>query len=88
VETPLERILNVSYQIKGFWPSLFRFGVVEVQAAGLADPLSLKNISQPEKVKDFLWKICNKQNPEELAKNLEIKHQTLSRQIKSTPNDL
>lgn len=76
LETPLERILNVSYQIKGFWPVLFKFGTVDVQAAGLTDPLSLKNVTQPEKVKDFLWKMHNQSSGGELLdKNLEIKHQ-------------
>jgi membrane protein YdbS with pleckstrin-like domain len=80
VETPLERILNVSFQIKGFWQSLFRFGTVEVQAAGLSDPLALKNVSQPDKVKDFLWKVHNRHSGGDiLTKNLEIKHQTLAK---------
>jgi membrane protein YdbS with pleckstrin-like domain len=83
VETPLERILNVSFQIKGFWQSLFRFGTVEVQAAGLAAPLILKNVSQPDKVKDFLWKIHNQHSGSGiLTQNLEIKHQTLSNRPK------
>ena len=72
VETPLERILNVSFQIKGFWQSLFRFGTVEVQAAGLVDPLSLKKVSQPDKVKDFLWKVHNEHSGEGiLTRNLK-----------------
>ena len=81
VETPLERILNVSFQIKGVWQSLFKFGTVEVQAAGLSDPLSLKNVSQPDKVKDFLWKIHNQhQGSGTFTQNLEIKHQTFTPQ--------
>jgi membrane protein YdbS with pleckstrin-like domain len=87
IETPLERILNVSYQIKGFWQAIFKFGTVEVQAAGLTEPLSLKNVSQPEKVKDFLWKTCNRQNPNALNQNLEIKHQTAVRGPKISQND-
>lgn len=79
VETPLEHILNVSFQTKGFWQSLFGFGAVEVRAAGLAEPLCLKNVSQPEKVKDFLWKIHSqyssgvvlKQNLETGQKNVK-----------------
>jgi membrane protein YdbS with pleckstrin-like domain len=84
VETPLERILNVSFQIKGFWQSLFSFGTVEVQAAGLSDPLTLKNVSQPDKLKDFLWKVHNQHSGNGiLTQNLEIKHQTLSKQKKN-----
>ncbi len=87
VETPLDRILNVSFQIKGFWQSLFKFGTVEVQAAGLSEPLALKNVSQPEKVKDFLWKIHNTNSKNGLLeKNLEIKHQIFSLK-KDKPNE-
>ncbi len=83
IETPLERILNVSFQIKGFWQSLFSFGSVEVQAAGLSYPLTLKNVSHPDKVKDFLWKIHNQHAViGTLTENLEIKHQTLSNTTK------
>ncbi len=79
LETPLERILNVSYQIKGFWPVLFKFGNVDVQAAGLSDPLNLKNVTQPEKVKDFLWKMHNESaGGKFLNQNLEIEHLTFS----------
>lgn len=57
LESPLDRILNVSFSVKGFWAALFDFGNVEVQVTGLPEPMRLKNVSQPAKVKDFLWKI-------------------------------
>jgi membrane protein YdbS with pleckstrin-like domain len=57
IETPLERILNVSFKTTGFLSSLFRFGDVEVQVVGLMEPVVLKNISQPGHVKDYLWKL-------------------------------
>lgn len=56
LESPLDRILNVSFSVKGFWPALFGFGDVEVQVTGLPEPMKLKNVSHPAKVKDFLWK--------------------------------
>lgn len=84
LETPLERILNVSYQIKGFWPVLLKFGTVEVQAAGLTEPMALKNVSQPEKVKDYLWKMHGQFSGQDiLSQNLELKQQTLT---KNAPN--
>lgn len=55
LESPLDRILNVSFSVKGFWQALFQYGSVEVQAAGLSQPIILKNVSEPSKVKDFLW---------------------------------
>src|SRR5437016_3843592 len=35
VETPLERILNVSFKTTGFFSSIFHYGDVEVQVIGL-----------------------------------------------------
>lgn len=56
LESPLDRILNISFSVKGFWAALFSFGNVEVQVTGLPEPMELKNVSHPEKVKNFLWK--------------------------------
>lgn len=56
-ETPLAQILNVSFSMRGFWQSVFRFGSVEIRAAGLAEPMILKNLAHPAVVKDFIWKI-------------------------------
>lgn len=59
-ESPLDKILNISYVTKGFLASVLGFGDVEVQVAGLSDPLLLKHVSQPAQVKDFLWQVHNK----------------------------
>ncbi len=55
METPLERILNVSYKTTGLWSVLFGFGDVEVQVVGLIEPIILKNIKHPQQIKDYLW---------------------------------
>ena len=60
LESPLDRILNISFSIKGLWPALFGFGNVEVQVTGLPEPMELKNVSHPAKVKDFLWLVYEK----------------------------
>lgn len=57
IETPLERILNVSYKTTGITSVVFGFGDVEVQVVGLVEPLILKNISVPAKIKDYLWQL-------------------------------
>ncbi|MBI5530938.1 MAG: PH domain-containing protein [Candidatus Doudnabacteria bacterium] len=57
LESPLERILNISFTVKGFWASLFSFGSVEVQVAGLPEPMIIKKVAHPSEVKDFLWKL-------------------------------
>lgn len=60
IESPIERILNISFQTKGFFSSLLRYGDVEVQIVGLVEPLVFKNVKNPERVKDILWNIHNK----------------------------
>lgn len=57
VETPLDRILNVSFRTTGFFSTLFHFGDVTVQVVGLDQPLILKSVPNPAQVKDFLWKM-------------------------------
>ena len=56
-ETPLERILNVSFKTTGFFSTIFRFGDVLVQVVGLNEPIALADVPHPSEVKDFLWKI-------------------------------
>lgn len=60
-EVPLNRILNVGFSTSGFWQSLFKFGSVEVQAEGLAEPMILANVAHPSQIKDFLWNSHNNQ---------------------------
>ncbi len=55
-ETPLDRILNVSFRTTGILSTLFRYGDVMVQIVGLDHPLLLKDVPNPAQVKDFLWK--------------------------------
>lgn len=57
VETPHERILNVSYKTTGLFSTIFNFGDVIVQVVGLVDPIILQNISQPMAIKDYLWEM-------------------------------
>jgi hypothetical protein len=57
VETPHERILNVSYKTEGIISRLVGFGDVVVQIVGLMEPIILKNISQPLEIKDYLWEM-------------------------------
>lgn len=56
LETPIERIHNISAQTKGLAHSLLKIGDVTVQVASLTQPMVLKNLKKPEEVKDFLWK--------------------------------
>lgn len=56
VETPIQRILNVSFRTTGFVSVLGRFGDVEVQVVGLMEPIILENIQRPAAVKEYLWR--------------------------------
>lgn len=54
-ETPLDRILNVSFRTTGIISTLFRYGDVMVQVVGLDEPLVLEKVPNPSTVKDFIW---------------------------------
>ncbi len=60
IETPHERILNVSYKTTGLFSVVFRYGDVEVQVVGLVEPIILKNITMPAAIKDYLWQLHNR----------------------------
>jgi uncharacterized membrane protein YdbT with pleckstrin-like domain len=57
IETPHERILNVSYKTKGVLSSFLGYGNVEVQVVGLMEPMIMKNVAHPQEVKDYLWQM-------------------------------
>ena len=57
VETPLERVLNVSYKTTGVASAIFGYGDVEVQVVGLVEPIILKHIPDPADIKDYLWEM-------------------------------
>ncbi len=57
IETPHERVLNVSYHTEGIVSTIVGYGDVEVQVVGLVDPIILKNISTPMEIKDYLWEM-------------------------------
>jgi hypothetical protein len=57
VETPHERILNVSYKTEGVVSRVIGYGDVVVQVVGLIEPIILKNIDTPLQIKDYLWEM-------------------------------
>ena len=57
VETPHERILNVSYKTEGMVSRIVGYGDVVVQVVGLMEPIVLRNIDQPMEIKDYLWEM-------------------------------
>lgn len=61
LETPLDRIYNISAETKGLARTLLKIGNVIVQIATLSAPMILHNLKHPEGVKDFLWQIHSPQ---------------------------
>ena len=57
IETPHERILNVSYKTEGIVSRVIGYGDVVVQVVGLIEPIVLKNIDTPMEIKDYLWEL-------------------------------
>ncbi len=57
IETPHERILNVSYKTEGVVSRIVGYGDVVVQVVGLMEPIILKNIDTPMEIKDYLWEM-------------------------------
>lgn len=57
IETPHERVLNVSYHTEGIVSTIVGYGDVEVQVVGLMEPIILKNIVTPMEIKDYLWEM-------------------------------
>ena len=54
-ETPLEKILNISYETPGVFAIFLNFGNIKIQLAGTPEPLLLKHLSHPEKTKTAIW---------------------------------
>lgn len=55
-EFRLDRIQDVTIEIKGILPTLLRFGDIHVQTAGESREFVIKGIPHPYKVKDILIK--------------------------------
>ena len=64
-ETPLDRILNVSFRTTGILSTIFGYGDVLVQIVGLEEPLVLRDVPRPSEVKDFLWKMHSEYSGEQ-----------------------
>ena len=52
-EAKLEDITDVTYKVKGFWATIFNYGIVKVQTAS-SDPLKLVNVAKPHKIQNLM----------------------------------
>lgn len=62
IETPHDRILNVSYKSEGVLSAVLHYGNVEIQVVGLMEPMIMKNVNDPQSVKDYLWEMHGRVN--------------------------
>jgi len=51
-EAYLSKIQDVSFEIKGFWPSMFDFGTIYVQTAGAQEKIALECVDEPRKIQE------------------------------------
>jgi len=56
-EAPYENIQDLSYEVTGFWATLFHFGNVRVQTAGTKEGIILEQVGNPRKLKSKIVKI-------------------------------
>jgi len=53
-EVRFEDIEDVKIEINGFWESLLKFGNIYIQTAAESGEFKIKNIENPEKIKDII----------------------------------
>jgi uncharacterized membrane protein YdbT with pleckstrin-like domain len=72
-EAPYEKIQDVSYRVKGIFQTLFHYGNIQIQTAGMTMRLELKNIRQPGKINELITYLAKKdqtKREQELQKNV------------------
>ena len=57
IEAPYENIQDISYEVEGFWATIFRFGNVRVMTAGSESGVVLEQVGSPRKLKSKIVKI-------------------------------
>jgi hypothetical protein len=53
-ETPYTRIDDVTYHVKGFWPTLLRYGDIRIHVAGTAADIAAARVPHPARVHDLI----------------------------------
>lgn len=81
-ETPYTRIDDVTYHVKGFWPTLLRFGDIRIHVAGTAADIGAARVPHPARVHDLIndlrqvirddEKTRRERKLQELAKTLSV----------------
>jgi uncharacterized membrane protein YdbT with pleckstrin-like domain len=57
IEAPYENIQDISYEVNGFWATIFGFGDVRVDTAGRKEGIVMEQVARPRKLKSKIVKI-------------------------------
>lgn len=61
-EFAIDKVQDVTVTVKGFLPTLMRFGDVDVKTASQTKTLVLHNIPEPYKIQDLIIRLSNPEN--------------------------
>lgn len=53
-EAPYSQIDEASYRIKGFWATVFRYGVIRMDLSGSAADIEFQNIYRPSRIHNLI----------------------------------
>lgn len=59
-EQHLSKIQDVSSEVHGFWPTIWKYGNVQVQTAGEFGKFHIEEVPHPEGVRDLLIKLSSR----------------------------
>jgi len=62
-EIPFEKIRDLSFNSKGLWQTLYKYGNIRIQLMGSERPLVLYNIKDPEDIHRLLSELVRKYEP-------------------------
>lgn len=58
-EADLEKIQDASFHKKGFWQTLFNYGVIDIQSAGTKLVLEMSGVKDPQKIHHLINELKN-----------------------------
>ncbi|RJO59754.1 PH domain-containing protein [Candidatus Parcubacteria bacterium] len=67
-EAAFGKIQDVSYSVKGIFPTVFQFGTVIIQTAGSNVNLELSGVRSPQKVQDLIVKLQDQASQAQMDK--------------------
>ena len=57
IEAPYENIQDISYEVNGFWATIFGFGDVRIDTAGRKEGIIMEQVHRPRRLKSKIVKI-------------------------------